>query len=82
MSYIRAREEERTCVQESAPLRPETDFGTDFVCVYGVSDDMEERIRKYRDRGYVVHLMTGIAWGHYPDYFDGAWDGRDHWDET
>lgn len=82
MSYIRAREEERTCVQESAPLLPETDFGTDFVCVYGVSDDMEERIRKYRDRGYVVHLMTGIAWGNYPDYFDGDWDGKDHWDET
>lgn len=81
MPYIRSREEERTCVQESAPLLPETDFGTDFVCVYGVGADMEKRIGKYRDRGYVVHLMTGIAWGGYEDFIEGRWDGRDHRDE-
>ena len=82
MAYIRKREEERTCIQESAPIMPETDFGTDFVCVYGVGFGMEERIRKFRERGYVVHLMTGIAWGMYDEYFDGGWDGKDHWDET
>ncbi|MCR5484545.1 MAG: hypothetical protein K6F09_03010 [Clostridiales bacterium] len=82
MPYIRKREEELTCIQESAPLQNETDFGTDFVCVYGVSGDMVERIKKFRDRGYVIHLMTGIAWGGYDDYFNGDWDGRDHRDET
>ncbi|MBR0142937.1 MAG: hypothetical protein IJM21_02015 [Clostridia bacterium] len=82
MAYIRKREEERTCIQESAPVLPETDFGTDFVCVYGIDPSMESRIRAFRDRGYVVHLMTGIAWGEYGEYFNGLWDGRDHWDET
>ena len=82
MAYIRKREEERTCIQESAPIMPETDFGTDFVCVYGIYGGMEERIRKFRERGYVVHLMTGIAWGVYDEYFNGGWDGKDHWDET
>lgn len=81
MGYIRKREEELTCYQESAPLLPETDFGNDFVCVYGIDPGMPERVRKFRERGYVVHLMNGIAWGHFPDYMSGEWDGREHYDE-
>ena len=42
---------------------------------------MPDRIRQYREKGYVIHLMTGIAWGEYQDYLDGKWDGRKHWDE-
>ena len=81
MGYIRKREEERTCYQESAPLMDETDFGNDFVCVYGIDPGMPDRVKKYRERGYVVHLMNGIAWGWFPDYMSGAWDGREHYDE-
>ncbi len=82
MDYIRSRETQRTCIQESAPVMPETDVGTDFVCVYGFGGNMEERIREYRRRGYRIHMMTGIAWGNYLDYLNGEWDGRNHWDET
>ena len=81
MSYIRKREEERTCYQESAPLLPVTDFGNDMVCVYGIDPGMPERVKKYRERGYVVHLMNGIAWGSFQDYMSGQWDGREHYDE-
>lgn len=81
MGYIRNREEELTCYQESAPLMPETDFGQDFVCVYGIDPGMPERVKKFRERGYVVHLMTGIAWGNYQDYMSGEFDGREHYDE-
>ncbi|MBQ6019919.1 MAG: hypothetical protein IJL26_07030 [Clostridia bacterium] len=81
MGYIRKREEELTCYQESAPLLPETDFGNDMVCVYGIDPGMPERVKKYRERGYVVHLMNGIAWGWFPDYMSGQWDGREHYDE-
>lgn len=81
MSYIRNREEELTGYQESAPLIPETDFGQDFVCVYGIDPGMPERVKKFRERGYVVHLMTGIAWGNYQDYMSGQFDGREHYDE-
>ena len=41
----------------------------------------EDRVRSWRDRGYVTHFMTGIAWGGYDDYFSGKWDGMMHLDE-
>lgn len=81
MSYIRNREEELTGYQESAPLIAETDFGNDFVCVYGIDPGMPDRVKKFRERGYIVHLMTGIAWGNYQDYMSGQFDGREHYDE-
>ena len=81
MGYIRKREEELTCYQESSPLLPETDFGNDFVCVYGIDPGMPDRVRQFRERGYVVHLMNGIAWGGFDDYMSGQWDGREHYDE-
>lgn len=81
MAYIRNRTEELTGYQAGAPFRPSVDFGCDFVMVYGIDDTMPERIKKYREAGYVIHLMTGIAWGEYQDYLDGKWDGREHWDE-
>ena len=81
MAYIRPRTEELTGFQDSAPYRPLTDFATDFAMVYGTDDTMPTRVREYREAGYVVHLMTGIAWGNYNDYLDGAFDGQTHWDE-
>ena len=38
-------------------------------------------MRSWRDKGYKVHFMTGIAWGEYQDYFTGKWDGSWHLDE-
>ena len=81
MAYIRPRTEELTGFQDSAPYRPLTDFATDFAMVYGTDDTMPTRVREYREAGYVVHLMTGIAWGNYNDYLDGSFDGQTHWDE-
>ena len=81
MAYIRPRTEELTGFQDSAPYRPLTDFATDFAMVYGTDDTMPTRVREYREAGYVVHLMTGIAWGNYNDYLDGAFDGVSHRDE-
>lgn len=82
MAYIRDRAEEKTGYQASSPLYGKIDFQCDFVMVYGTGPDMPERVRKYRENGYVVHLMTGIAWGGYQDYLFGRWDGRNHWDEA
>lgn len=81
MAYIRDRAEELTGYQASGEFRPSVDLACDFVMVYGIDDTMPERIRQYREQGYVIHLMTGIAWGEYQDYLDGKWDGREHWDE-
>lgn len=82
MGYIRDRREELTGYQERAELTPEIDLQCDFVMVYGIDETMTARVRAYKEAGYRVHLMTGIAWGDYQDYLDGKWDGRSHWDES
>ncbi|WP_127535809.1 hypothetical protein [Paenibacillus illinoisensis] len=78
----RDRKEERTGFQESAPYHPDYDLQTDFVMVYGIDESMPERIKQWKDKGYIVHLMTGVAWGEYNDYLDGEVDGIPHWDEA
>ena len=81
MAYIRNKKEELTGYQASGDFRPSVDLQCDFVMVYGIDDTMPDRIRQYREKGYVIQLMTGIAWGEYQEYLDGKWDGRKHWDE-
>ncbi len=80
MNYIRDRKTELTCYQEGGPLTEYINIGQDVVCVYGIDDNMPERVRKYRENGYRVHLMTGIAWGNYAEFLSGAYDGEEHWD--
>ena len=82
MAYIRDRIEERTSFQQSAAYSGKDDINTDVVMVYGVGGSTRERIAAYKEHGYVIHVMTGIAWGGYTDYLYGEWDGRDHWDEA
>ena len=38
-------------------------------------------LKGYRQHGYNVQFMTGIAWGNYQDYFTGKWDGKEHEEE-
>lgn len=78
----RDRREERTGFQESAPYRAAYDLQTDFIMVYGIDNTMPERIRQWKEKGYIVHLMTGVAWGNYQKYLNGEIDGRSHWDEA
>ena len=82
MSYIRDRKEELTGFQEEKPWNANIDIQCDFVMVYGISSTMPERVRRFREKGYVVHLMTGVSWGQYKDYLYGKFDGRNHWDES
>jgi mRNA-degrading endonuclease RelE of RelBE toxin-antitoxin system len=79
---IRDRSEERIGFQESAPYKPSYDLQTDFVMVYGIDKTMTKRIKEWKEKGYVVHLMTGVAWGEYQEYLYGKIDGRNHWDEA
>lgn len=84
------KNEVKTTFQTSREWRPTIDNRADAVMVYGVGGNpsdskgnrnFEERVRSWRERGYTVHFMTGIAWGEYKDYFTGEWDGRPHLDE-
>lgn len=82
MAFIRDRHEERTGFQSGSNLIESTDCQCDFVMVYRLDSTTAERIKEHKEKGYVVHLMTGISWGHYTDYLYGRWDGINHWDEA
>lgn len=82
----------KTTFQSGRRWSPTIDNRADAVMVYGVGgnpsdkvspDDnsFENRIESWRERGYITHFMTGIAWGGYEDYFTGKWDGKPHLDE-
>ena len=72
--------EERTCFQSYAAYDPRIDIKSDVAIVYGVDASLPKRIESWRDRGYIIHVMTGVAWGSYQDYFYGRWDGVNHED--
>lgn len=80
----------KTTFQSSQEWRPTIDNRADAVMVYGIGGNpsdrtsvksFESRVRSWKDRGYIIHYMTGIAWGEYQDYFTGKWDGKWHLDE-
>jgi hypothetical protein len=73
---------EWTGFQESRPYGPKYDLRTDFVMVYGISEDLPIRIKDWKQAGYTIHLMTGVSWGQYQDYLYGRFDGHEHWDEA
>ncbi|SDT43526.1 hypothetical protein [Microlunatus soli] len=73
---------EVTGFQEQAAYDERIDLRTDFVMAYGMNDSTAERIARWREAGYRVHLMTGISWGQYQDYLKGGWDGEIHWDDA
>ncbi|MBN1876912.1 MAG: hypothetical protein JXA33_22005 [Anaerolineae bacterium] len=74
--------EERTSFQESSPYDPMTDSRADVAMVYGLNETFEERVARWRQAGYRIHVMTGVAWGQYQDYVRGEWDGVPHYDDA
>ncbi|MGL4292695.1 MAG: hypothetical protein ACRCSQ_03845 [Bacteroidales bacterium] len=84
------KENVKTTFQTSREWRPTIDNRADAVMVYGVGGNpsdkserisFEDRVKSWKERGYTIHFMTGIAWGEYQDYFTGEWDGKMHLDE-
>jgi len=60
---------ESTCFQVSPGYRPELDIGSDMAIVYGTGETFAERADSWREQGYTISLMTGIAWGGYGSYY-------------
>ena len=73
---------ERTCFQTSRPWSPSTNLRSDVALVYGIDASLPARVESWRQRGYRVHLMTGVAWGEYQDYLYGRFDGANHEDNA
>jgi hypothetical protein len=73
--------DERLSFQASSRWSPRVNLNADVAMVYGIDPSMPERIATWRDKGYIVHVMTGVAWGQYQDYVSGRWDGKNHEDQ-
>jgi hypothetical protein len=73
---------QKTSFQTASGWIPQIDVRSDMAIVYGTGDrkgqTFEQRVQSWRDHGYQIAFMTGIAWGSYPDYFLGKWDGQNH----
>src|SRR6476646_9311978 len=74
--------DERLSFQTHRPWSPRINLDADVAMVYGIGADLPARMASWRDHGYRVQVMTGVAWGQYQDYLDGQFDGRNHWDEA
>ncbi len=74
--------EERTCFQTSQPWSPSSNLRSDVAIVYGIDPGLPKRIESWREHGYRIHVMTGVAWGNYQDYLYARFDGINHEDEA
>ena len=73
---------ERTCFQTGSAWSSAGDLRSDVAIVYGINAGLPGRLQSWRDRGYRVQVMTGVAWGSYQDYLYGRFDGINHEDEA
>jgi hypothetical protein len=68
--------------QTSQGWSPRVNVEAGTVMVYGISENLPDRIRSWKEHNYRVAVMTGVAWGTYGDYLRGDFDGKEHWNET
>ncbi len=73
---------ERTCFQTGQGWSSVGNLRSDVAIVYGIDPGLPARIQTWRERGYRIHVMTGVSWGHYQDYLYGRFDGINHEDEA
>jgi hypothetical protein len=73
---------ERTCFQTGSAWSPQGNLRSDVAIVYGIDTNLPARIATWREHGYRIHVMTGVAWGEYQDYLYGRFDGINHEDEA
>jgi len=73
---------ERTCFQTGGAWSEHSNLRSDVAIVYGIDANLPGRIQTWRDRGYRIHVMTGVSWGSYQDFLYGRFDGINHEDEA
>ena len=74
--------EERLSFQTGGPWSPRVNIDGDVAMVYGIGPNLNANIASWREHGYTIQVMTGVAWGQYQDYLNGHFDGARHWDEA
>ncbi|MWB96090.1 hypothetical protein GON26_17120 [Flavobacterium sp. GA093] len=81
---VAQNKEPKTVFQVADAWSPAYDVRADGAIVYGINDaggNFKERVKSWKDHGYTIQFMTGIAWGQYKDYFKGKYDGKEYFDE-
>lgn len=78
----RPQSEERLSFQAFDPWRPDVNLNADVAMVYGIDETLPQRIKTYVDAGYIPHVMSGVSWGEYAEYYYGDFDGINHVDEV
>jgi hypothetical protein len=73
---------ERTCFQTGGFYSDSANLRSDVAIVYGIDAKLPGRIATWRNKGYRIHVMTGVSWGHYQDYLYGRFDDINHEDEA
>jgi hypothetical protein len=76
------RDEQRLSFQTDKGWSAKENLNADVAMCYGIDATLPDRLKSWRDHGYDVQLMTGVAWGNYQDYLYGRFDGKNHEDEA
>jgi hypothetical protein len=74
--------DDRLTFQTFPGWSPRVNLNADVAMVYGIDASLPRRMQSWRDHGYGVWAMTGVAWGSYQDYLSGKFDGKNHEDEA
>ena len=67
--------------QTKSAWDPRINVDADVAMVYEDAD-VKQHMKTWRDHGYTINYMTGVAWGEYQDYLFGRFDGKNHEDES
>lgn len=76
------KREQKTSFQIADKWLPEYDVRSDIAILYGMDSTFTDRYQSWKDKGYHIQFMTGIAWGNYQDYFTGKFDGKSHFEDA
>src|SRR3954470_15517600 len=56
----RPQQEERLSFQTKEAYGPREHLNADIAMVYGIDKSLPDRMKTWRDKGYTVHVMTGV----------------------
>ena len=78
----RPQAEQRLSFQTQGEYVPRVHLNADVAMVYDIDKTLPARLKTWKDAGYTPHVMSGITWGEYAEYYYGAFDGINHMDEV
>ena len=78
----RPQGEERLSFQTQGTWNPRVNLNADVAMVYDIDKTLPDRLKTWIDKGYTPHVMSGVSWGEYAEFYYGEFDGQNHVDEV